>query len=101
MITPKQLARDREALMDGIGAALADVAGPLEKRIAELETRLAEVQERGVKYCGVFQGASTYNRGDLVTSGGSMWHSNVDGNRSKPGTGTSWQLAVKAGRDAK
>lgn len=43
-------------------------------------------QDRGIRYRGVYQAAEDYVRGDLVTSGGGMWHSNIDNNRTKPGT---------------
>jgi len=44
-----------------------------------------------------------YNRGDLVTWGGSTWHCNAEATESKPGDGSDWQLMVKRGspgRDA-
>ena len=52
-------------------------------------------------YRGVFKAEETYERGDSVTWGGSLWHCNEpDG--SKPGEGNkSWQLVAKRGRDGK
>lgn len=42
----------------------------------------------------------TYQKGDTVTSGGSLWHCDVDNNDNKPGTQDSgWRLCAKKGRD--
>lgn len=44
-----------------------------------------------------------YSKGDVVTWGGSLWHSNEDNNEEKPGTVSGqekkWTLAAKKGRD--
>lgn len=51
-------------------------------------------------YRGVWRDDQTYQRGDMVTLAGSVWHCNEDDNTKKPGTkDCGWQLAVKAGRD--
>lgn len=53
-------------------------------------------------YRNVYKDGSEYQRGDCVTWGGSVWHSEKDGNTDKPGEGSdSWKLAVKKGRDGK
>lgn len=52
-------------------------------------------------YRGVYR-EGVYQKGDTVTFGGSLWHSNKDGNTEKPDTGTgAWTLAAKRGRDGK
>lgn len=52
-------------------------------------------------YRGVFQEGHTYERGDLATWGGSVWHCNAE-TGEKPGDGSkTWTLAVKKGRDGK
>ncbi len=52
-------------------------------------------------YRGVFKETGTYERGDLVTWAGSMWHCD-EPKGLKPGAPESgWQLAVKAGRPGK
>jgi len=52
-------------------------------------------------YRGVFQEGKAYERGDLVTWGGSVWHCNAE-TPEKPGDGSkSWTLAVKKGRDGR
>ena len=54
-------------------------------------------------YVGVWQRGASYQRGDLVTFGGSVWHANTTPPPdAKPGDGSNaWTLAVKRGQDAK
>jgi len=71
-------------------------------KIAALEKRLAEIESKGVQYLGVWQRAAEYRRGSMVTHDGSVWAAVKDiGPDEKPGAGTSWQLAVRAGRDSR
>jgi hypothetical protein len=71
------------------------------KKIAALENRLAQIEERGLEYVGTFQRAVSYRRGSVVTADGSMWVALQDtGPNEIPGEHPKWQLAVKAGRDA-
>jgi collagen type III alpha len=52
-------------------------------------------------YRGVFSDGKTYERGDVATWGGSVWHCNSETNE-KPGDGSkNWTLAVKKGRDGR
>ncbi len=67
----------------------------LRSRIAELESRPA------LGYCGVWKAGEKYGRGDFVTADGSLWHCNSDGTKSKPGTDSTWTMAVKRGQDGK
>ena len=75
------------------------------QRIEALEARLAELERepRGLKYCGVWQRAVPYARHAAVTHQGSVWACVADTSCGEiPGDGsTSWQLAVKAGRDGR
>lgn len=50
-------------------------------------------------YRGVFKEGQEYERGDMVTWGGSLWHCDAP-TTDKPGT-ESWTLAAKKGRDGK
>lgn len=52
-----------------------------------------------VVYRGVFKDGDEYDRGDMVTWGGSLWHCDTP-TKDKPGT-ESWTLAAKKGRDGK
>jgi len=71
------------------------------QRIAALETRSAELEEGGVRYCGVHQRALAYKRGSMVTSGGGVFIAVTDVPPGElPAKSVNWQLAVKPGRDA-
>lgn len=53
---------------------------------------------------GVWRGDGQYERGDAVTSDGSLWIAREDNPAHEPGKGSQWRLAVtkgKNGRDAK
>jgi hypothetical protein len=55
----------------------------------------------GLTYLGVYQDGKSYDVGELVTWGGSMWHCN-EPTETKPGEGSkAWTLSVKRGRDGK
>jgi hypothetical protein len=51
-------------------------------------------------YRGVYLDGKVYERGDLVTLRGSVYHCDVD-TTSRPGDGKDWTLAVKSGKDSK
>lgn len=57
-----------------------------------------------VIYRGVFEQGKAYQRGDMVTWGGSTWHAK-DATTAKPGElgaeSRAWQMAVKEGRRGK
>jgi integrin beta 3 len=50
-------------------------------------------------YRGVFKEGKTYEPGDMVTHGGSLWHANEE-TTAKPGDGP-FTLCVKRGRDGR
>lgn len=55
-------------------------------------------------YRGVFDGSKTYQKGDVVTWGGSGWHAEAE-TSAKPGepstASRAWKLMVKKGADGK
>lgn len=59
-----------------------------------------EITFPAVIYRGVWSEGKTYDRGDMVTWAGSVWHCDKDGQAGKP-EGEGWTLAVKRGRDGK
>jgi hypothetical protein len=65
-----------------------------------LKRRIEKIEDKGVKYLGTWQRSADYERGDLATHKGSMWHA-IASTRDEPGTSSAWQLAVKAGRDGR
>jgi len=76
------------------------------------ERRLALTFERGdvrkssivelptILYRGVFTEGETYQRGDAVTWGGSLWIATAE-TTDKPEVSKAWRLAVKRGRDGR
>ncbi|MFJ3266745.1 hypothetical protein [Serratia liquefaciens] len=98
--------RGWECLVDGISAV--DVANDDERMFTVTVTRASgacETKTFGIPvmiYRGVFKAESSYQPGDTVTWGGSLWHcdeTTVD----KPGEigSKGWTLATKRGRDGK
>jgi hypothetical protein len=75
----------------GFGKALA------ESRTRERERLLAEIEKRGfVTYGGVWDEATDYARGTLVTHGGSAWVALTPAEKGlRPGKAPAWRLAVK------
>jgi hypothetical protein len=73
-----------------IGQYIASQLKPLRDRIAELEAS-------GIRYCGVYQRAADYKRGDVCTHDGSMWVSTCPTPPHEvPGKSVCWQLSVKS-----
>lgn len=53
-------------------------------------------------YQGIYSEGKSYDKGDCVTFGGSLWHAKRDAVTAKPGTDEDcWALAVKKGRDGR
>ena len=74
----------------------------IEKACAPLRRHIAELETRGVNYCGIYQRAVGYKRGDVVTHDGSMFVAVAEvAPNQLPGAGGPWQLAVKRGADGK
>jgi hypothetical protein len=70
----------------------------LEARIAALETRVDELQTASgeLRYVGTWRDGREYQRGNFTTANGSLWHCEQP-TRSRPGTDSTWKLAVKKG----
>jgi hypothetical protein len=66
-----------------------------------LRQRIAELESKGIEYVGTFQRAMGYRRGQCVTFDGSMYVciADVAPGADQPGSGKSFQLAVKRGQD--
>jgi len=105
-------------IVSSLGELTKDI-GAMRERIAVVETRPAVPGPKGdpgdpgkdgkdgapglagLSYEGVYQEGKSYDVGNLVTWGGSMWHAN-DTTTTKPGEGSKdWTLTVKRGRDGK
>jgi hypothetical protein len=90
-----------EDLAVELGTIIRSAMNPLRDEIAKLKTRVAEL-ESGIRYCGVYQRAANYRRGDITTHEGSMWCAVSDvAPNDQPGKSQGWQLCCRAGRDAR
>jgi hypothetical protein len=69
-----------------------------ELRMLAIERRLGELE---TQYKGVWSADVSYAKGSMTTHAGSLWHSNVAENRTKPGESEQWTLCVKRGRDGR
>jgi hypothetical protein len=68
--------------------------------IAPLRERMSRLEDDHVtmKYCGVYESETQYERGNFVTHQGAIWHANGKTSQ-RPGNGTQdWVLAVKSGQ---
>lgn len=106
---------DGAAYAQALGVTVLTLLKMLHDRIADIETghHIAALQDAVVQveqrlkdvapmtYRGVFNEGQAYVRGDVVTSGGSMWHCDAARTTEKPGTGKSWTLSVKRGADGR
>jgi hypothetical protein len=79
------------------GETVAAVA-TLSRRIAALEARLAQAEERAeksVRFRGTYQRSDEYWRGDCVNHQGQLWFANKN-TMAAPGSSLDWQLMQKA-----
>ena len=92
-----------EAAAPPIKEAIANATKPLQERIGALERRLVEIEAKGVEYRGVYQKATEYRRGSLVTADGSLFaaiRDTVVGETPGDSSGA-FQLVAKRGRDGR
>lgn len=87
-----------QAIVEGMAP---EIKAYIERLIAPLKQRIAELEARGIEYRGTYQRALSYRRGALVTNDGSMFAAlrNI-AEGEMPGKSDGWQLAVKRGKDA-
>jgi hypothetical protein len=83
-----------EAVVDTMLKPDGGIFSNVLSRIETLEQRPA------VKYVGVYDQAMAYVPGNMVTSGGSVWHCDRACTGTRP-PGPPWTLAVKHGKDGK
>jgi hypothetical protein len=69
----------------------------VERSLAPLRERIAELEAKQVTLDGVWKDGETYRERCLVTHRGGLWESKKPDNRDRPGTSAAWQLRVKAG----
>jgi hypothetical protein len=70
---------------------------PLQVEIAQLKERIAELEMTGIKFCGTYQRACEYKRGDVTNYEGGMWVATCAvPPQEPPGRSVCWQLSVKS-----
>lgn len=86
-------------LQEAFDAGFEAVKEYIDRSFADFEKRIKAIEDGGIRYCGVFQRAATYEKGSVITDGGCAWIAlhKVEGVR--PGEGSAWQLMVQKGRD--
>jgi hypothetical protein len=75
------------------------ICNEIERRIAPLKARIAELELTGIKFYGTYQRALQYSRGDVCNYDSSMWVAVCETPPMEvPGKSTCWQLSVKSPR---
>jgi hypothetical protein len=84
---------------------LLDRVANAERRLASLENlaeRVAEIETKGIEFCGIYQRAMSYRRGSMTIFGGSLYAATRNAEPGEaPSESAAWQLCAKAGRDGK
>jgi hypothetical protein len=101
--TMAAVAKAIEMVADMLGDAILPIVNAAKYRIAQLETRVAELEQRpGIDYRGIWAEQTLYGEGQFVTHGGSMWHAKSASISRRPGSDPSaWVLVVKRGNDGR
>lgn len=78
-------------------AIVEHVARNTARRIAELEARIAVLeQQKSVRYRGTWHEIDAdYQPGEMATHGGTVWYCSAT-THDRPGTSKAWQLMVKS-----
>lgn len=97
--------RGWECLVDGIEDIQIDLEDERNLKISVLKSSGVKTEKTFsipvMIYREIYKHGGFYQKGDVVTFAGSVWHCNEDTDQ-RPGTGSkAWKLAVKRGRDAK
>src|SRR5262249_9640117 len=88
-----------EAMMEAIGQVLID---EIERAVAPLRQRIAELEQRGVEYRGTHQRAQEYKRGSLVTFEDALWCAVTNAQPGEiPGKASAWQLCLRGPQAAR
>lgn len=67
----------------------------LQGELKGLSEKAVALEERGLKYCGTWQRAMDYRRGDCVTHKGSLWTAVKATDKAPDEAASDWQLSAK------
>lgn len=92
-------ADDQKTLLNSIGQFVRE---EIRKAVEPLKARIAELESHGIKFVGVYQRASEYRRGDVVSFDGAMWVATcATPPQEVPGKSVCWQLSVKSNNNGR
>jgi hypothetical protein len=97
----RALGPDGRSLVDALAPGLADAVGKVvgtQRR--ELDAKIAEIENRQLRFMGVHEAGRAYKANSLTIKKGGLWIALVD-TVTPPGTSADWQLAVKSGEAGK
>ena len=90
----------QQSMAPRFGQKINEIKSPFEligQLISGLEKRIAQLEARPtLRYLGIWDEAKEYMPGCFVTTNGSLWYAE-ERTRSRPGTDSTWRLAVKRG----
>src|SRR5262245_36862231 len=72
----------------------------LAKAIGTVIAEMVHDATKEFRFIGTWEENKQYKRGNFVSLGGQVYHCNI-GTTARPGTDSSWTLAVKSGRDGR
>lgn len=97
----KEGLKDASYVTAAVGILCAHLANSIERieclenQLKNLSEKAAELEDRGLKYCGTWQRALDYRRGDCVTHKGSLWTAVKATNKAPDEAASDWQLSAK------
>jgi len=95
-VTPSQFAAQLgRHLLETVGDVMVEGLTARDVKIKSLEAELA-----ARSYKGVWAPEFTYEKHNMVTSGGCLWIA-VSDSPGEPGRSPGWKMAVKKGRDGR
>jgi hypothetical protein len=100
-IKRRQVLKDDDAFVAVMGRVVAEINRETDAKIAAFEAKISGLQAAMQEFA--YKGAWTerqYRTGNFVSMGGQVYHANAD-TTSRPGSDSSWTLAVKSGRDGR
>jgi hypothetical protein len=87
--------RNSNLTFEDLATVLVEQCEPLQRRLDELEIRLAEVEAGYMRHRGTWCASESYRRGDVVTHDGSAWCALVPTKGATPGKSSDFRLFVK------